>query len=189
MKKHVNREIFFYEAVHRAAEEHTGEIGAKLRKFYRQVERFREMIPYTPIHELLWRILEETGYGLYISAMPGGEQRAANVEMLVEKAAVFEGTSYKGLFHFVRYIEQLRKYDVDYGEANIADEQADTVRIMSIHKSKGLEFSGRVCGRMGKRFNMIGHHRKSDHPSGVGRGDRYGRSGKEDEDPDTSGKK
>lgn len=146
---------FFYEAVHRAAEEHTGEIGAKLRKFYRQVERFREMIPYTPIHELLWRILEETGYGLYISAMPGGEQRAANVEMLVEKAAVFEGTSYKGLFHFVRYIEQLRKYDVDYGEANIADEQADTVRIMSIHKSKGLEFPIVFVAGMGKRFNMM----------------------------------
>lgn len=146
---------FFYEAVRHAADENIGEIGEKLRKFYRRAAHFREMIPYTPIHELLWRILEETGYGLYISAMPGGEQRAANVEMLVEKAAVFEGTSYKGLFHFVRYIEQLRKYDVDYGEANIADEQANTVRIMSIHKSKGLEFPIVFVAGMGKRFNMM----------------------------------
>lgn len=121
--------------------------------FYRQLEHFREMVPYTAIHDLLWKILEETGYGLYAAAMPGGEQRAANLEMLVEKAAAFEGTSYKGLFHFVRYIELLRKYDVDYGEANIADEQSDTVRIMSIHKSKGLEFPVVFVAGMGKRFN------------------------------------
>lgn len=126
----------------------------RLREFYATLKHFRELVPYTPIHELLWKILEETGYGLYIAAMPGGRQRAANVEMLVEKAAAFEGTSYKGLFHFVRYIEQLKKYDVDYGEANIADEQSDTVRILSIHKSKGLEFPiVFVCG-MGKQFNM-----------------------------------
>lgn len=121
--------------------------------FYRQLEYFRNMVPYTAIHELLWKIIEETGYGLYIAAMPGGEQRAANVEMLVEKAAAFEGTSYKGLFHFVRYIEQLQKYNVDYGEANIADEQSDTVRIMSIHKSKGLEFPIVFVSGMGKQFN------------------------------------
>ena len=60
--------------------------------------------------------------------------------MLCEKARAFEATSYKGLFHFVRYIEELKKYHVDYGEANVEDEQSDTVRVMTIHKSKGLEF-------------------------------------------------
>ncbi len=129
------------------------ELWKQLDGFYRKLEYFREQVPYTAIHELLWKILEETGYGLYVAAMPGGEQRAANVAMLVEKAAAFEGTSYKGLFNFVRYIEQLRKYDVDYGEANIADEQSDTVRIMSIHKSKGLEFPVVFVAGMGKRFN------------------------------------
>ncbi len=128
-------------------------LWVRLDAFYRRLEYFRNMVPYTAIHELLWKIIEETGYGLYIAAMPGGEQRTANVEMLVEKAAAFEGTSYKGLFHFVRYIEQLRKYDVDYGEANIADEQSDTVRIMSIHKSKGLEFPIVFVAGMGKPFN------------------------------------
>lgn len=130
-----------------------GELWKRLDAFYRQLEHFRNLVPYTAIHELLWKIIEETGYGLYIAAMPGGEQRAANVEMLVEKAAAFEGTSYKGLFNFVRYIEQLQKYDVDYGEANIADEQSDTVRIMSIHKSKGLEFPIVFVAGMGKQFN------------------------------------
>lgn len=146
-------ESAFYEAAERYAREGNGALHEKMKRFYAQITHFREMVPYTAIHELLWKIVEETGYGLYITAMPGGAQRMANVEMLVEKASAFEGTSYKGLFNFVRYIEQLKKYDVDYGEANIADEQADTVRIMSIHKSKGLEFPIVFVSGMGKKFN------------------------------------
>lgn len=129
------------------------DIQAALQRFMDMLQHFREMVPYTAIHELLWHIIEDTGYGIYVASMPGGAQRMANVEMLVEKASAFEGTSYKGLFNFVRYIEQLRKYDVDYGEANIADEQSDTVRIMTIHKSKGLEFPIVFVAGMGKQFN------------------------------------
>ena len=106
------------------------------------------------MHELLWKILDRTGYGDYVAAMPGGAQRRANLDMLIEKARAYEATSYKGLFHFVRYIEQLQKYDVDYGEASIEDEYADTVRVMTIHKSKGLEFPVVITAGMGKRFNM-----------------------------------
>lgn len=126
----------------------------KVTKCLKQMDFFRSMVPYTPMHELLWQILKETGYEDYVSAMPGGEQRKANLEMLVEKARVFESTSYKGLFHFIRYMEQLKKYDVDYGEASVEDEQSDTVRIMTIHKSKGLEFPVVFVAGMGKRFNM-----------------------------------
>ncbi len=129
-------------------------IRKKLEHCLGQMDAFRGIVPYTPMHELLWRILEETGYGDYISALPGGEQRRANLDMLVEKARVYESTSYKGLFHFVRYIEQLQKYDVDYGEASVEDEQSDTVRVMTIHKSKGLEFPIVFVAGMGKRFNM-----------------------------------
>lgn len=149
----------FYEAAAMCAESDaagnacTEELRGKLRRFYDQVRYFREKVPYTPIHELLEEIIDKTGYGLYIAAMPGGAQRMANVEMLTERAAAFEGTSYKGLFNFVRYIAQLKKYDVDYGEAGIMDEQADTVRIMSIHKSKGLEFPIVFVAGMGKKFN------------------------------------
>lgn len=131
-----------------------GALQKKLAQFYEQTAYFRGKVPYTPVHELLTEIIENTGYGLCIAAMPGGAQRTANVEMLVEKAAAFEGTSYKGLFNFVRYIGQLKKYDVDYGEAGIMDEQSDTVRIMSIHKSKGLEFPIVFTAGMGKRFNL-----------------------------------
>lgn len=155
------KEGFFYKAAEGLAQR-TGEeeekeekdsLAYKLRAFYLQLTHFREMVPYTAIHELLQKIIEETGFSLYVAAMPGGERRIANVEMLVEKAAAFEGTSYKGLFNFIRYIEQLQKYDVDYGEANIADEQENTVRIMSIHKSKGLEFPIVFVAGMGKKFN------------------------------------
>lgn len=72
------------------------------------MSEFRDMLPYTAMHDLLWEIIEKTGYGMCISAMPGGAQRMANVQMLVAKAAAYEGTSYKGLFNFVRYIEQLK---------------------------------------------------------------------------------
>lgn len=149
------KEVPFYQAVQdyrRMGDDRA--IQEKLDRCYEKMEDFRERLPYTAIHELLWQILDETGYGNYVAAMPGGGQRAANLEMLVEKAIAFEATSYKGLFNFVRYIEQLRKYDIDYGEANIADEQADTVRLMSIHKSKGLEFPIVIVAGMSKRFNM-----------------------------------
>ena len=76
------------------------------------------------------------------------------MEMLLTRAAAFENTSYYGLFHFLRYMEQLEKYEVDYGEADILDENADVVRIMSIHKSKGLEFPVCFVAGLSKRFNM-----------------------------------
>lgn len=144
----------FYERVCSYAE--CGEVLSlreKLKAFLAEWESFRRKVPYTAIHTLLWDIVEKTGYENYIAALPAGEQRAANLEMLIEKAVNFENTSYKGLFHFVRYIEQLHKYDVDYGEANVLDEQADVVRIMSIHKSKGLEFPIVFVVGMSKQFN------------------------------------
>lgn len=130
------------------------ELRERLHAFMEAFEGFRKRVPYTAIHTLLWQLLEETGYMDYASALPGGEQRAANLEMLVEKAVAFEGTSYKGLFNFVRYIEQLQKYDVDYGEASLMDEKMDVVSLMSIHKSKGLEFPIVFVIGMGKQFNM-----------------------------------
>ena len=89
-----------------------------------------------------------------MTALPAGSKRRANVEMLLTKASAFEKTSYFGLFHFIRYMEQLEKYDVDYGEADTLDENADVVRIMSIHKSKGLEFPVVFVSGLSKRFNM-----------------------------------
>ena len=125
----------------------------KLLNFYMKYQQLRQLVPDTPIHELIERILQETGYGHYVSAMPAGKRRMANLNMLLEKAAAYEKTSYKGLFHFVRYIDELQKYDVDFGEADTVGENEDVVRIMSIHKSKGLEFPVVFVSGMGKNFN------------------------------------
>ena len=125
----------------------------KLLKFYKKNKQLRQLVPDTPIHELIEIILRETGYGHYVAAMPAGNRRTANLNMLLEKATAYEKTSYKGLFHFVRYIDELQKYDVDFGEADMVGENEDVVRIMSIHKSKGLEFPIVIVSGMGKNFN------------------------------------
>lgn len=125
----------------------------KLLKFYKKYKQLRQLVPDTPIHELIEIILRETGYGHYVAAMPAGNRRTANLNMLLEKATAYEKTSYKGLFHFVRYIDELQKYDVDFGEADMVGENEDVVRIMSIHKSKGLEFPIVIVSGMGKNFN------------------------------------
>lgn len=154
----------FHEAVLQVAGIETGlrkeekkipeEVSVKIKGIFAQLLEFRRRISYTAIHELLWEIMEETGYREEISAMPGGEQRAANLALLIVKAKAFEATSYKGLFHFVRYVEQMKEYDIDYGEADVLGEAANAVRVMSIHKSKGLEFSVVIVCGMGKGFNM-----------------------------------
>lgn len=153
----VSGEKTFYESIltyDTMPEEETDQkLRERLLGFLAKLETFRKRVPYTPVHELITELLEETGYLSYITALPAGEQKCANVQMLIEQAIHYEDTSYKGLFHFVRYIEKLRKYDVDYGEADIINENENAVRIMSIHKSKGLEFPVVFAAGMGKTFN------------------------------------
>lgn len=125
----------------------------KLAGFWKLLESLRQRSIYLPIHELIYQVYEETGYYHLVSAMPAGRTRRANLDMLVEKAVEYERTSYKGLFHFVRYIENLKRYQSDFGEASAVGEEDNTVRIMSIHKSKGLEFPIVFLAGMGKKFN------------------------------------
>lgn len=125
----------------------------KLKAFALVFERLRGAVADTPIHELLYMMLDETGFYRYASAMPAGKRRRQNIDMLIEMAAAYEKTSYKGLFHFVRYIDIQQKYEIDYGEADTAGENDDVVRIMTIHKSKGLEFPVVFVSGLGKAFN------------------------------------
>ena len=129
-------------------------LSQKADTFLQRIDHYRSLTPYTSIRDLLQRILDDYDYLNYVTALPAGSKRRANVEMLLTKASAFEKTSYFGLFHFIRYMEQLEKYDVDYGEADTLDENADVVRIMSIHKSKGLEFPVVFVSGLSKRFNM-----------------------------------
>lgn len=130
-------------------------IVLKLEKFMDKLEKYRKMAIYTDIHDLIWKIVYDTGYYDYVGTMPAGVKRQANLDMLIEKAKAYEGTSYRGLFNFLRYIDKLKKYEVDYGEATILGENENLVRIMSIHKSKGLEFPIVILAGMGKEFNNM----------------------------------
>ena len=118
------------------------------------LEHFRRCVFYMPIHKLILKIYEETGYYHLVSAMPMGQKRQANLDMLVAKAVDYEKTSYKGLFNFVRYIRRLETYDVDMGEASVFSENEDAVRLMSIHKSKGLEYPVVFVSGLSKKFNQ-----------------------------------
>lgn len=142
----------FSEAVMKQMEEAT---EGKLFQFGILYKKLRKKVIDTSIHHLLEMVLEETGYGDYVKALPAGTQRKANLDMLVEKAIAYEKTSYKGLFHFVRYIEQLQKYEVDFGEADVTGENEDVVRLMTIHKSKGLEFPVVFVSGISKKFNEM----------------------------------
>lgn len=128
------------------------DLYGKLNRFSQILTTYRTKAAYLSIHELLYDLYEGTGYYDYVSAMPAGEVRRANLAMLVEKASAYEKTSYTGLFHFIRYIENLKKYDTDFGEASLSGDE-NTVRVMSIHKSKGLEFPVVFLAGMGKKFN------------------------------------
>lgn len=127
----------------------------KLYHFAKLYHSLRKKVIDTPIHQLIDMVLEETGYGDYVKALPAGKQRKANLDMLLEKAISYEKTSYKGLFHFVRYMDQLQKYEIDFGEADIIGEGEDVVRIMTIHKSKGLEFPVVFVSGISKKFNEM----------------------------------
>ena len=144
-------DVSFAEAAFHAMQNATE--GA-LDTFYQMYQELRSKQD-LPIHELIQKILQLTGYGNYVAALPGGERRAANLSMLVEKAIDYEKTSYRGLFHFLRYIDKLQKYEVDFGEADTTGENADVVRIMTIHKSKGLEFPVVFVSGLGRKLNQM----------------------------------
>jgi ATP-dependent helicase/nuclease subunit A len=149
-----DRNVSMYSSLLKYTEEGSNEeLKSKLLRFAGQLESYRSMVNHKPIHELIQIVLDQTGYYYYVSAMPGGDRRKANIDMLISQAVRFEKGSYIGLFHFIRYIEKLHKYDVDFGEAATSGEQDNTVRIMSIHKSKGLEFPIVFVAGMSKQFN------------------------------------
>ena len=118
-------------------------IRSHCREFLVWLRHYREKMATTPIHELVGELIRSTGYEDYVRALPAGARRAANLHSLLVKAGSFEQGDYAGLFRFLRYIDQMHEFDVDYGEASVLDENADVVRLTTIHKSKGLEYP--VC--------------------------------------------
>ncbi|XEC96808.1 helicase-exonuclease AddAB subunit AddA [Paenibacillus tarimensis] len=146
----------FYDAVMQASEDMLLSDGlrTKLGCFLEQLNRWREKARQGSLSELLWNIYRETGYYDLAGGMPGGVQRQANLRALQDRAKQYEATSFRGLFRFLRFIDRMRDSGGDLGTARALGEQENVVRIMSIHKSKGLEFPVVFVAGLGKRFNL-----------------------------------
>ena len=127
----------------------------KWQNFQNKLERYRRLSRPLRLHSLLSLIYEETDYYNYVRALPLGEKRQANLDQLLEDAKQFEKGSYSGLFHFIRYIEKVKKQEQDQGEATVFSEKDDLLRIMSIHHSKGLQFKVVFLSQLHKTFNKM----------------------------------
>lgn len=127
-------------------------LSRKCREFLALHRSWRDRVRYFSVSALVTGILEETGYQDYCTALPAGAQRRANLSLLKSHADHFTKTDFAGLFQFLRYIDGLIREDIDFGEANTLDENADVVRIMTIHKSKGLEFPVCIVAGLCRRF-------------------------------------
>lgn len=145
-----NRNYYLWDKLRVYAEENPED--QKASDFISFVNKYRKLVTFMPISELIETLFEETGYRYIVAALPDGEQRLANVNLLSMKAGEYAKTSFHGLFHFMRYLELIKRAEQDEGEANIFDENANTVRVMTIHKSKGLEFPICIVGSVGKDF-------------------------------------
>lgn len=131
------------------------DLSEKVEKFVEKLDKFREKAEILSVRDLLWLVLYDTGYYNYVGTMPAGSRRQGNLDILLERAAAFEETSYRGLFNFLRYVERMQKIDADFGEASEAGGKLDVVRIMTIHKSKGLEFPVVILSGMGRKLNKL----------------------------------
>lgn len=125
----------------------------KIKAVLEMLEEFRQASVYLPVNELIDLIVTKTGYMDLISVTPGGLIRRENIKMLMERAVAYEQTSYKGLFNFLRYIDQMKKYEIEFPEPEVDSVGLDKVRIMTIHKSKGLEFPVVFLCGTSKEFN------------------------------------
>lgn len=134
-----DRKHLFYRAVQETAKENTP-LGEKCKAFLQKLRHLRALSFSMPTDTLILRVFEETGYLMYVSGSEGGEKKRANMELLFHKAHQFEKTSFHGLFHFLRFIENMQTHSEDAGEASMVNENDNVVRLMTIHKSKGLEF-------------------------------------------------
>jgi len=128
-------------------------LAARCEAVLARLSLWQEKASFLPLAEFLQMLIEETGYGSYVGAIVGGAQRLANVNAMVDKAIQYEASSGKGLFGFIRYIEAVQKGKVKTGQVKMIGENDDVVRIMTIHKSKGLEFPFVLIGGLGRGFN------------------------------------
>lgn len=147
-----DRKNLYYTALQKASKAQTP-LGEKCRQFLKKLRAWRRRAAFLPTDTLIMQLFTETGYLLFVSGLPGGAMKRGNLELLFEKAHQFEKTSFRGLFHFLQYVERLSSRGDDVGEAKLIGENENVVRLMSIHKSKGLEFPVVILAGTARKFN------------------------------------
>ncbi len=145
----------FYTCMQKAKISVDSELSNKIEQFLNNLDNWRKEQEYLALDELIWKIYSDTGYYNYVSLMPNGMLRKANLRMLFERAKQYETASFKGLYNFIHFIEKIHLSSGDLGAAKIIGENENVVRIMSIHKSKGLEFPVVFLSSTGKQFNLM----------------------------------
>ena len=143
----------FYNCMQKAKVDVNSQLKEKIEKFLNQINAWRKEQEYLSLDELIWKIYSDTGYYNYVGLMPNGNLRQANLKMLFERAKKYETASFKGLYNFINFIEKLKINSGDLSSAKIIGENDDVIRIMSIHKSKGLEFPVVFLVNTNKQFN------------------------------------
>ena len=143
----------FYNCMQKAKVDVNSQLKEKIGHFLNQMETWRKEQEYLALDELIWKIYSDTGYYNYVGLMPNGNLRQANLKMLFERAKKYETASFKGLYNFINFIEKLKINSGDLSSAKIIGENDDVIRIMSIHKSKGLEFPVVFLVNTNKQFN------------------------------------
>ena len=145
----------FYTAMQKAKINVSKELKEKIDTFFESLEKWRKEKEYLALDEFIWKLYADTHYYTYVGLMPNGDLRQANLKMLFERARQYEAASFKGLYNFINFIEKLHLGSGDLGAAKLIGENDDVVRIMSIHKSKGLEFPVVFLSATGKQFNLM----------------------------------
>ncbi len=150
----IDKNNSFYEAMIKARLSVEKNLSEKIENLLERLEQWRKEEKYLSLDELIWKIYMETGFYHYVSLLPNGNLRQANLKLLFEKAKQYEKASFKGLFNFINFIDKVKASSSDTGSAKLIGENDDVVRIMSIHKSKGLEFPVVFLCHTGKQFNL-----------------------------------
>ena len=155
----VNRKVPYYDAVKQFVEEEKSGINSntavKLQRFLTQLETWRNLARRGSLSELIWKVYIDTNYYEMVGAMTNGKQRQANLRTLHDRALMYEKTSFRGLFRFLRFIDRMRSRGDDLGVAKSIGEKDDVVRLVTIHSSKGLEYPVVFVAGLGRNFNQM----------------------------------
>ncbi|HEY5555419.1 helicase-exonuclease AddAB subunit AddA [Acetobacterium sp.] len=153
MLRIIQPEGFYYGAVEAYGKDETDSLSEKIRNFYKKLNDWRDDSKIMPIEDFLWKIYLESGYYAFAGALPGGEQRQCNLRILLKRAGDYKKSTLRGLYQFIRFVENMKKHKQDISPPGILSNADAVVRIMTIHKSKGLEFPIVFLTGTGKRFN------------------------------------